>query len=314
MKEYFVKDLKKNDQFSEEPFVVIKSQKNTARNGSEYYRVELGDKTGSVNGNIWADNIGNCEVENLVEGNIVKAWGKVEEYKGQAQLNITALGLTEDYEDADFMKVTERNPEEMWEEFKVHLAKMEDEDIKGFLLQIFKDKEIAEQYKVHPAAQRVHHEFQHGLLEHVMEMLDLSDVMLKYYPEADASLVKAGIILHDIGKLVELENQKITVNRTVPGGLIGHIIQGYEFVIKNIPEDFPEDKLLKLKHIILSHHGILEYGSPVVPKTLEAVIVSELDDASSKTRQYQKILKANIDNQDDFSARDFILGTEVYLK
>lgn len=314
MKSKYIKDLNKNDQLSAEIFVLKAFKINQTKSGDEYYKFEFSDKTGSISGNMWKDNIKNFDGDNVSEGEIVSVYAKVEEFKGSLQLNVISVGLAKDYDATDFIKVSDMDPEQMWEDLKKHVASIEDKDYFKLITEIFKDETIKVAYKSHPAAESVHHAFRHGLLEHVLEILEMAEALLKFYPQANKSLVKTGIILHDIGKIFEIADKQTTYQKTAEGMLLGHIIQGYEFISNKAGTDFPTDKLMKLKHIILSHHGILEYGSPVMPMLLEAVIVSTLDDASAKTRQYQKILKANEGKEDLFSDRDMLLGTKVYLK
>lgn len=314
MKGKYIKDLVKNEQLSEEKFVMRSFKKNQTKSGDEYYRFELGDKTGSVAANMWKDNIQNCDEEGLKEGCIVVVYGKVEEFKGSLQINLHAIKVCADYDAEDFVTVSDRDPEDMWNDFKKHVASIDDPDYFELVTRVFKDEKLKETYRQHPAAERLHHAFKYGLLEHVMEILDMAEVMFKYYPEANKSLVKTGIIFHDIGKIYELEDHETSYTKSEIGNLLGHIVLSCEIVQSYAGEEFPIPKLMKLKHVILSHHGVLEYGSPVVPMTIEAVIVSQLDDASAQTRQYQRIIRENAGKEDAFTQRDGILGTKIYLK
>ncbi|MCA9385972.1 HD domain-containing protein [Candidatus Dojkabacteria bacterium] len=314
MKKTYIKELETNQDIEQSQFALMSFKKNTTKSGSTYYRLELADKTGGISGNIWENNIPNIELTALENGSIVELWGKIEEFKGTKQVNILSLKKAEEYEMGDFVQVSDRDPEEMWKEVEKHIESIENTDLKELVTDIFSNPEVREQYISHPAATGMHHAFRHGLLEHVLEMLDMADVIAKFYPEADMSLVKAGAILHDIGKLDEIADNGTTYDRPKEGKLLGHIMQGYEMLIRTIPDDFPEELALKLKHIILSHHGILEYGSPVVPKTLEAIIVHQLDDSSAKIRTYQKIIRLNSETEEEFSRRDFLLGTDIYLR
>lgn len=314
MKTKFVKDLEKHDQLSEEQFVLISYKKNLTKSGDEYYRIELGDKTGIIGGNIWSDNIRNCEPDAIEEGKIVKVYGKIEEYKDAKQVNVISLGIAKEYSLNDFVATSKRDLEEMWKEFNGFLEEITSSDIKALLENLFSNEELQKKFKTHPAGEKVHHAFQGGLIEHILEMLDLAKIILKHYPEANKDIVYAGIVFHDIGKINEIDNLGIRFERTLKGNLLGHIIQSYEILLANIPDNFPENLLVRLKHVILSHHGILEYGSPVLPMTIEASIVSEVDMTSSRVRQYQKIMQENAESQKDFSERDFYLGTKVYLK
>lgn len=314
MKTKFIKDLIKNDQLSDEAFVLKVFKKNQTKSGEEYFRFEFSDKTGTIAGNMWRDNLKNCDEEKIYEGCISRIYAKVEEFKGSLQLNVISITICDDYNIEDFMTVSDQNPEEMWENFKKHVASIEDKDYFELVTSIFKDEKIREAYRTCPAAESVHHAFKYGLLEHVMEILDMSEPLMKYYPQADKSLVKTGIILHDIGKIYEIVDSNTSYSKTEEGSLLGHIVQGYELICKFTEKNFPKEKLMKLKHIILSHHGMLEYGSPVKPMLIEAIIVSELDDTSAKTRQYQKIMKAYEGKTEIFSERDTFLGTKIYLK
>lgn len=314
MKTIFVKDLKKDIQLSDEQFVIISSKKNLTKTGTTYFRLELGDKTGTITGNVWEDSIKNCDPEAMIEGMVVNVWGKVEEYKGAKQVKLLSISKALDYEIDNFVAVSDQDPEEMWQNLEQHIASVEDIELKTLLQKIFEDNEVRETFQKHPAAQNMHHAFRHGLLEHVLEMLDMADAILKYYPEADKSMVKTGAILHDIGKLFEIQDKKTTFDKTLRGSLIGHIVQGVEFLTTKIPEDFSKTKLVKLQHIILSHHGLLEYGSPVLPKTIEAIIVHQLDDSSAKIRIYQRVIRENLESDKEFSDKEYALGTDVYLR
>lgn len=314
MKQIFIKDLVKDEMLSEESFVILSVQKNIAKNGAEYFRLELGDKTGRIPANIWEDNIPNCPLEIMKEGKVVRVWGKVEEYKGSRQIKILSLAEESQFNESDFISTSKRDAEKMWEEFIEHISNIENKNIKKLLKNIFSNKQIADNFKKYPAAEKIHHAYKYGLLEHVLEMLDLGDTICKYYPEADKSIVKAGIILHDIGKIIELEDNTISYSRTIEGNLIGHLILGYELLLKYLDDDFPDFLKIKLKHIILSHHGEQEFGSPIKPMIIEAIIVAQIDNLSSKTRQYQRILDENSEGDLEFSSRDPFIGTKVYLK
>jgi 3'-5' exoribonuclease len=314
MKTLFVKDLKKDIQLDGELFSINKFQKNLTKSGDEYYRIEIGDRTGTIVGNMWKDNISNLDQEALVVGEVAKVFAKVEEYKGSLQLNYYSIGKAAEYNMADFMAVSKRDFESMEAAFQSHMKSITDSDYKSLIDKLFGNESIKSLLFQHPAAEKLHHSYKHGLLEHLLEILDLSDVVIKYYPNVDIDLIKTGILFHDIGKLFELSQEGTTFVRTLEGKLIGHIAQGYEFLIKLLDEDFPKEKAIKLKHVLLSHHGSLEFGSPIVPKTIEAAIVSSLDDVSAQIRNFDKILDENVDNQNDFSNFDSLLKREVYLK
>ncbi len=313
MKNTFIKDLENATTLTNEEFVLKSLILGTTKTGKEYARVVFGDKTGDVNGNMWQETLDSIDKKLLKEGQVYQISGRVETFKDALQINISSISPSKDYSDEDFIPVSRRHLDEMWEELMFYVDSIENKDIKDLLKKIFKNEKLANAYRVFPAAEKVHHAYKGGLMEHVLEMLEMSDSILKNYPEADASIVRAGIILHDIGKIYELANNSMSYSRSRIGNLVGHIVIGTEMFTHLSGKDFPKELGLQIKHIILSHHGILEYGSPVVPMTIEAIIVNQLDETSSKIRQYQRILQENEANEDEFSKRDFILGTKVLL-
>jgi 3'-5' exoribonuclease len=200
----------------------------------------------------------------------------------------------------------------LWQKLESYINGIADTEIKAMLKTIFADSEINRRFKTFPAAEFVHHSFRGGLLEHVVEMLDISGSLKSYYEEANYDYVYAGIILHDIGKIFELAPVGAAIERTKEGYLLGHLILSFETLLR-YGKDLDPEKLLNLKHIVLAHHGVLEYGSPVIPATIEAAIVHEVDKLSSTTRTYQKVIRQSRENGHEFAEWDKILGTKVYL-
>lgn len=313
MKTYYVKDLEKGMSLNGETFAVQKSELADTKSGKPYYRVTLVDKTGSISGNIWGDNFLNIEKKALKSGKVVLIDARVEEFKGALNLNIEKVNGVSEAALDEYIEGSDFDLDELFKDLETHIEKIQDKNIKKFMDNIFLDKEFAAAYKTMPAAEYVHHSFRGGLLEHVVEMLDMMEPMKRYYKEADFDLVTAGIILHDVGKLEELKVVETVVQRTKEGYLLGHIAKGYEFVTEQGKDILSEEQMLLLKHIILSHHGQMDFGSPVVPSTLEAAIVSVLDTASSQVRIFQKILRKSEGRDDEFAEWDNILKTKLYL-
>lgn len=313
MKTLYIKDLKKGTIITEEAFAVKSIEKRETKDKKNYFVVELIDKTGTIKANIWQDSIPNVSRQALVPGSIMLLSGKVEEYRGNLQVNILSGQKVDEGVVDDFIEASDFDIDELWKELNSYIDKVKNEKIKKLLNKIFDNSEIQRKYKTHPAAEYVHHQFHGGLLEHVVEMLDILQPLKKFYPEADYDLVTAGIILHDIGKLFELEPVGMTITRTTKGYLIGHLIMSYEILLEYGKDILDEKTLLNLKHIILAHHGMLEFGSPVLPATIEANMVSWIDQLSTKTRIYQKILRRNTNNESEFTERDSLIGTKLFL-
>lgn len=312
MKTYYVSDLQKGMSLQGETFALREVQLTETKAKKPYYRISLIDKTGSVNGNIWGDKFGSIEKSALKTGKVVMVDAIVEEYKGSLMLNIDRVSGVSEATLDEYIEGSDFDLDELFTNLTDYIEKIEDKKIQEYLKSIFSDKDFANKYKTMPAAEYVHHSFRGGLLEHVVEMIDLMQPLRKYYPEADFNLATAGVILHDVGKLHELYVADTVVQRSKEGYLLGHIALGLEFVSKTAGEFLSDEKFMLLKHIILSHHGSLEYGSPVVPSTLEAAIVSQLDSMSSQVRIFQKIVRKNKNREDNFSEWDNILRTKVY--
>jgi 3'-5' exoribonuclease len=227
-------------------------------------------------------------------------------------MNVFNAKMIDDTSLSDYMEASDFKIDDLWDELNKFIEDIKSPSIKAFLNKLLKDDETSRKYKTYPAAEFVHHSFRGGLLEHVLEMLNCAQPLRRFYPEANFDFITAGVILHDIGKLFELEPVGVAVQRTTEGYLIGHLIKSYEVVLQQGTE-LDENTKLNLRHIILSHHGLLEFGSPVLPATIEAVIVSYLDQLSSQTRIYQKVIRKNSENTQNFAEYDRIIGTKVYL-
>lgn len=314
MKTYYTSDLQKGMSLKGETFAIQDVQLTETKSKKPYYRVTLIDKTGAISGNIWGDSFSQVEKAALKAGKVIVIDALVEEYKGSLILRIDRVNSVSEATLDEYIEGSDFDLDELFSNLLQYIKQIKDKDIKAYLESLFEDKEFIDKFKTMPAAEYVHHSFRGGLMEHVVEMLDMMKAMEKFYPEADYDLVTAGIILHDIGKLKELKVVDTVVQRSTNGYLLGHIALGLDFVINTSAKFLDEEKQMLLKHIILSHHGQLEFGSPILPATLEAAIVSVLDSASSQVRIFQKVIRKNKTREDNFSEWDNILRTKVYQK
>lgn len=277
MKKLFVADLKTGDSIFGEIFAVKSYVKKSSRNNRPYIDIELTDKTGTINGKIWADDFANCE--SVEAGQVVSVNGTIDEFNGP-QIKVTNLTVTEKYDIEDIQQKSQFDIEEMWGTVQKTIDAIKNPHIKSLLKNVF-DAETTEKYKKSSAGLYVHHGYYGGLLEHVTEMLEMAKSLKYHFPKINMDIVNAGIILHDLGKSMELE-MSTAITFTDPGKLWGHIYLGASKTQESAPSNMPKDLLTEIVHVILSHHGSLEFGSPVVPKTTEAIAVWQLDDASSK--------------------------------
>jgi len=313
MKSIFIKDIKSSDILSQELFAIQNYEKLQTKDGKSYVRLYLIDKTGTITGNIWADNLANIERGSLEKGSVIMIDAKAEDFKGVTQLNIQKINkVTEHFVD-DFIEGSQFSQEELWERLTKHLSNIKNENFKKLIDKLFSDSEIKTRFTYFPAAEYIHHGFQSGLLEHVVEMLDISTSMENYYKEANFDIIRTGIIFHDIGKIFELIRTGVVMERTIEGYLIGHLILSYETLIKFSTGILNDDELLALKHVVLSHHGTREFGSPVIPATLEATIVYHIDVLSSQTKSLERVTKTKAIDEKGFTEFDRILGTKVYV-
>lgn len=314
MKNKYVKDLRSGDQLQNLEFAVLKAEKKIAKNGKEYMDVTLGDKSGNILGRIWSEKFAACCVDILKEGMIVGATAQVSEYQGKLQLVVTMLVPLETYDDEDFIPVSRRDIEEMYRELQTYVEGIGDIYLKKLLNNIFADSPFAEQFKKTPAAMKMHHAYKGGLLEHILEVIVFAEPMITYYQPSNRDLVVTGIILHDIGKVEEIIWKNLSIDYSAKGKLLGHINIALEIIARYRPPQIDPECEQLLKHIILSHHGKLEYGSAVIPATIEAKIVSLADDASAKLRGYKALLDAGLESGAEFSEFNKALETMVYLK
>ena len=311
----YIKDLQVGDEIKDETFSVEEIQEHKTRSGNPYFRLTLQDKTGEIGAKLWQDSFPNCNMKGIDTGAVVKLDGYIDSYKGKLQLTIKRMKSTEKYDITELLQASTKDLDKMYEDIIKITKELENKHLKKLFENLFADKEIAAKFKRSPAAEMVHHDFIGGLMEHILEMNAIAVAMKPFYPEADMDIVKAGIILHDIGKIDELAVKNTALIRTVPGKLVGHIIQGIEIVSQKLPEDFPKKLWMKLQHIIASHqhHVDHEYGSPVQKATIEAAFVGVADYASSHVRQFQKAVKLGEGRDPNFSDFQKWIRTQVYL-
>jgi 3'-5' exoribonuclease len=249
----------------------------------QYLALTLSDKSGSLEARMWdefAEAMASCS-----EGCYVKVQGQVSKYQGKYQITLTKMrnAAETEVDTADFQPVSEFPVDEMDAELRGIVAAFADADLQRLVLAFLDDEEIGPAFRVAPAAKVLHHAWISGLLEHVLTLAKVLQAVAPFYPEVDRDLVLTGAILHDIGKVKEL-SWKTSFNYTLEGQLIGHISIAQGLLREKVRglEGFPEKKRVLVEHMILSHHGKYEFGSPKLPMTPEAMLLSALDDLEAK--------------------------------
>jgi 3'-5' exoribonuclease len=283
MKSVYVSGLQDGQAVTSLFLVREKEIRTSARTGSSWLQLELGDRTGTIPAKMW-DNFAAIAAAFECD-DVVQIRGRVKLYNGQKELTIEAVipSSERDYELADFLPHTKFDVEELYSRLRASVAEMKNPFLQKLLTSFIDDPAIAAKLKRAPAAMTMHHAFIGGLLEHIVSIIGLARAISRHYPELDADLLLTGVVLHDIGKIDELRYTR-GIEYTTEGRLLGHIMIGAGMVqerIKSIP-GFPAPLAVLVEHIILSHHGTHEFGSPSLPQVREAVALNFIDDLDSK--------------------------------
>lgn len=263
-------------------YALIESmQKRFTPNKSGYYGATLSDGDSSIDARIWDCNL--IETKDITAGNVYRFTAHVNEYAGKAQYVIKNIELVEDGEidSSKFFKSAPLSKDELNKGIKSYLKKINNPVLYKLCVNLI--AKVAPEYFEYPAAMSMHHNFLHGLAYHTYTMLQLAEKLLELYPGMNANLLYAGVILHDIGKTKELSGSKAPVY-TQDGNLLGHIVIGLQMVAVAASEEKVEDteEVRMLEHMLASHHGELEYGSPKEPGIMEAYALHLIDLMDSK--------------------------------
>ena len=265
-------------------FLVLLKQQRTTKNNKPYLNLMLGDKTGQLEGRVWDP--GDPRIARDVErGDVVKVRGSVSRFDDRLQMKVEQMRrATEGEADRmDLLPATTLDVGALWQELMGFVESFKDAHLKQLVLTLLSDPELARAYREAPAARQLHHAWLGGLLEHVVSLLKLSDRVAPHYPILHRDLLLTGVILHDIGKVQELA-WNAGFEYTVEGTLLGHIQMGIAMVEKAMEKlpDFPPRLKVLVEHMILSHHGKLEFGSPKLPMIPEALVLNFVDDLDAK--------------------------------
>jgi 3'-5' exoribonuclease len=285
MKDFFVADAAKFDGAEVTTFFAVSSlsvrEKKTG--GGQYVALTLSDKTGTMDARMW-ENFASA-VATCAEGCYVKVHGQVSKYQGKYQITLSNMRLAAEteVEAADFVPASQFDIGEMWAELRGYVDEFENAELRRLVFAFLDDEEIGAAYRAAPAAKVLHHAWIGGLLEHVVTLARVCRAAAPFYPEVNRDLLVTGAILHDIGKVREL-SWGTTFSYTLEGQMIGHISIAQGMLREKIAAlpGFPDRLRVLVEHMILSHHGKYEFGSPKLPMTPEAVLLSALDDVEAK--------------------------------
>lgn len=286
MKDIYIADVANFDEgkLFDGFFLVLAKQQRTTKTNKPYLSLTLGDKTGQLEGRVWEP--GDPRIaKDFEKGDIVKVRGSASRFDDRVQMKVDQLRKANAGEagKADMLPATMYDVPTLWRQLLGFVESFTNPDLKRLLTALLADAAIAEAYREAPAAKQLHHAWLGGLLEHVVSLLTLADRVAPHYPLLDRDLLLTGVVLHDLGKIREL-TWETGFDYTIEGVLLGHIQMGVEMVqkaIDSLPEFPPRLKTLVV-HMILSHHGKLEFGSPKLPMIPEALVLNFLDDLDAK--------------------------------
>jgi 3'-5' exoribonuclease len=292
-------NLLQDSETLEEVYLLADRQVRANRNGDSYLLVQLRDRTGQISGLLW--NVTDQNVAHLRPGDYVKARGKVQLFQGNLQVILTRVDPVslDKVDQEDFIPQTTADTQRQLARLKEILLTLKDADLRALMNSFFDDEEIIDGLLQAPAGIRLHHAFNGGLLEHVLTLSEAALRISDLYPKVDYDLVLAGVFLHDLGKVREL-SYDTTFVYTDEGQLIGHLVIGVELLNDKIRvteqatgRPFPQEKAMRLKHLILSHHGSYEFGSPKLPMTPEAIALHHLDNLDAKTNEFLSLIESD---------------------
>lgn len=307
----FIRDLEEKDQIKS-VFIATDKVVMTDRNGKNYLSLNIKDATGSINARMW-DRVDEYE-NSFQSGDFVWIKGHVQVYQNRRQVILHDIKQAPegDYNLDDFVSGTEKSVDDLWKEFLGYLDSIEDVQIQKLLKDMSQDAEFQGLLKKAPAAKSIHHAYMGGLLEHIISICGLMDAVASHYKWLNRDYLIFGAIFHDIGKVEELVFES-GIQYSDKGKLVGHmnIACGYVDKYSRNIEGMTELKKDILKHIILSHHGKLEYGSPKLPFFPEAMIVAMIDDLDSKLNTIFKFMESELEGGESWSR--FHQGFERYF-
>ncbi|QEH32891.1 3'-5' exoribonuclease YhaM [Aquisphaera giovannonii] len=317
MSRRFVNQLSHGDSI-DESYLVADKQLRANRQGNLYLQLELRDKTGSVGARLW--NATEELARTFEPGDFLRVRGKTQIFQGSLQIILTHVDVLDRnrVEPEDFLPQGSQNVARLMARLREILLAMHNPHLRALVECFLIDEEFVRKFTSAPAGIKNHHAYQGGLLEHVVTILDVADRILGLYPEVDRDLLLTGIFLHDVGKIEELSYDRAFAY-TDEGQLVGHLVMGVEILAERVRatrdltgEPFPPELLLRLKHMIVSHHGAYEFGSPKLPMTLEAIALHYLDNLDAKLHAFGREIRDDPSRDSTWTPFQQSIGRRLY--
>jgi 3'-5' exoribonuclease len=310
MKQFFITECSlQENKIITSSFVVVSKQVKPKKSGDPYLALTLGDRTGQLEAKMW-DNVEEA-LDAFEQDDFLKVKGLINKYKNRFQLTIHKLRRLGDSEIdySDYLPKTTKNIDELWQTLTEFVASIENPHLKSLIQGFMADPEIAQAYRNAPAAKTLHHAYIGGLLDHVVSLCRSCDLVCRNYPNVNRDLVLAGAFLHDIGKIHELTYNR-SFSYTTRGQLLGHMIIELEMLqakLVLVPE-FPAELKTLLEHLIISHHGEYEFGSPKLPMFPEALLLHHMDNLDSKMESMRALFERESDHENPWTGYSPSLG------
>ena len=312
----FVTDLTDTENV-EQVFIANEKQLRTNRNGNLYLQVRLSDRTGSITAMLW--NAQQKQFDSFENGDYITVQGTAQLYNGNMQILAKKIDLCRDtdIDESDFITLSTGEVDKMVGRVGEILRSMEDADLRNLADCFLTDEAFIEQFRSAPAGVKNHHAYKGGLLEHVLSLMEVCLVVGPKYPAVNLDLLLIGAFLHDVGKIHEL-TYKADLGYSTSGQLLGHLVQGVAIIDKKIAEveaqtgtSFPEDLSNRVRHMIVSHHGSHEFGSPKVPMTLEAITLHFLDSLDARIQNVMKLIEEDANKASPWTVYHPSLGRKI---
>jgi len=292
--------------------LVNKIDQRKTKAGKDYLSFEFSDASRTINANMW-DGIGN--LNNVIQqGQVVFVKGTMDEFQNNLQIKVSSVRFVNDEDKvsaSDFLPKSKRDLQIMQSEFKSRIENLSNNYLKELIKSIFNEDNFKKFSKA-PAGKSWHHAYINGLIEHTLEIIKICDLMCDFHSELNRDLLVSGAMLHDFGKTIEL-NYDSSFEYTNKGKLIGHIVLAVILIEEETKKikDFPEDLKLHLIHLVLSHQGKLEFASPVLPKTAEAIALYQADELSAKVNAYKNTIHQEVKEGENWTKFIHLANTDL---
>ncbi|MCJ7830488.1 MAG: HD domain-containing protein [Desulfobacterales bacterium] len=311
MKKRFVSEIKAGDAV-DDVFVLAEKTMSHKKDGNSYLNVTLADKSGTIKGVVW-DRVEEI-ADTVSAGDFVQVRAAVGEYREALRMVVRHMQAVaaDSVDPTDFLPMSGRNIDGMLERLMQMTTGLQTPYLRALFEAFWQDAEFVQQFKRAPAAKKMHHAYIGGLLEHTLSMALLTERIAGHYNGVNREMLLAGAVLHDIGKVRELD-YRFRIDYTDEGRLLSHIVIGLQLIDAKIKEvkDFPPEEAFLLKHMVVSHHGTREFGSHELPKTIEAVLLNYIDEMDSKVNGIRDFIAAD-ESGEGWTAYHRLLGRQFY--